>query len=687
MTKLVEPSPAPPLIESDGLPLRFGDVDRLDLVFAAILAFAVVLLASILIVAAPIGDHLFPSGGFHFFPSVMHLIYRKPAEQTRYLLAIAFVLALGLALILARAPRTLMATSAGRSGIRIASIFCQISVVGVAVWGWWAQFHYTDGEPPTTHFSNGNLVAACLIAGGVLMLVRMRPGLLDERPFVARSLRSWMWLALAALITICWLLPSFFREQNLSAASLSVTYHLQFTFDDFVAVVDGRTPLVNYAEQYASLLPFAVWPAFRVAGAQVGTFTAMMCLFSLVSLLSIERVFALVFRSERLALVLYVPFLATSLFFILRSGSQLFSWASYYAVFPMRYAGPYVLLWLCVRHLRGLRPGKPVVVFAFAGLVVLNNIEFGLPAYLALVIAMLVSEKPDMARLASLIKDAAIGLVSAMAIVAVLTLAVVGKLPDLALLTLYSRVFGEGGFGLLHTPIAGLYLIVDMTLAAAVIVAAVRCRLGAGDGAYTAALAYSGVFGLGAGNYYMGRTHPGGLVVLFSVWALSVILLGLLALRTVATSRARPKASALLPVVSVSILLGLVATAVAQFPAPWTQLRRITTMEPAPQPYNISAAVAFVRSTTVPGEPIVLLAPLGHLIALDAKVKNVSMYSSQEDIVTYEQLDEELAALRDAGGTRFYVVAGTFPEVDEKLVSDRFSPTVNAASGITEWRR
>lgn len=466
-----------------------------------------------------------------------------------------------------------------------------------------------------------------------------------------------------------------------------MTYHLQFTLDDFVAIVDGRTPLVNYAEQYASLMPFLVWPAFRIAGTQVGIFTGMMCLFSLFSLLAVERVFALITRSERLALALYVPFLATSLFFILRSGSQLFSWASYYAVFPMRYAGPYLLLWLCVRHLKGLRPRSPIVVFGFAGLVVLNNIEFGLPAYLAIIIAMLLSSKLDIGLVARMIKGAVVGLLGAMAAVAVLTLALSGKLPDIGLLTLYSRIFGEGGFGLLHTPVAGLYFIVDMTFAAAVIVAALRCRLNVDDGAYTAALAYSGVFGLGAGNYYMGRTTPGGLVVLFSIWALSVILLGLLALRSVASWRSRPGMSQLLPVAGALILMGLVTTSIAQFPAPWTQLRRIATTERPPAPYNLSAAAAFVRRTTAPGEPIVLLAPLGHLIALDAKVDNVSMYSSQEDIITYEQLSEELDALRDARGTRFYVVNGAFPEITYTLTHDGFSPTVDAASGITEWQR
>jgi len=662
-------------------------VDRDDVVLAGAFVTAIALVASMLILASPLGDFLLPTGGFRFFPSVLHLVDRKPAEQMRYLLAVAFVLGLGLVFACVQVPRALTATQAGRTGLRLASVGGSLAILGVAVWGWWAQFHYTDGEPPTTHFSNRNLVAAIVIAGVLALFVRLRPRWLDPRSLLSPSPRSWIWVAIATLLTLCWLLPSVFREQNLASASLSVTYHLQFTFDDFVALVNGRTPLVNYVEQYASLLPFIVWPALRIGGTQVGTFTATMCLFSLFSLIAVERVFALITRNERLALALYVPFLATSLFFVLRSGEQLFSWASYYAVFPMRYFGPYVLLWLCVRHLRGLRPRSSAVVFAFAGLVVLNNIEFGLPSFLAAIVAVVVGAKPEPGRTVHLIKDVAVGVASALAIVAALTLLSSGELPDLGLLTLYSRIFGEGGFGLLHTPVAGLYLIVVMTFAAAILVVAVRFRSGAADGAHTAALAYSGILGLGTGNYYVGRTHPAGLVVLFSVWALSVVLLALLALRVLAARRGRPRAPSLLLLAGPLVSLGLAGTAVAQFPAPWTQLHRIAASAPPPLPYNVSAAVAFLRRTAAPGEPIVLLAPLGHLIALDAGVENVSPYSNQEGVVTYQQLNEVLTALHDARGRRVYAVPA-FPEIAGTLKSDGFSPTIaDPASGITEWQR
>jgi hypothetical protein len=669
-----------------------------ETLLAAAFFTAIGMVVSMLLIAAPLGHHLLPSGGFSFFvgAEVLH----KPAEQMRYLLAITFVIGFGLVVALAKLPRALTATGARRWGIRLAAVGGQFTIVGVAVWSWQAQFHWADGEPATVHLGNGDLIAAVVIASALGLLVRLRPRWLDPCIVTTNRRSGWIWFAVAVLLTVCWLLPSVFREQNLASAGREVTYHLQFTFDDCVAPLNGRAPLVNYAAQYASLLPYIVWPALRLGGALIGTFTVTMCSLSLIGLLAVQRVFALITRNERLALVLYVPFLATSLFFILRNGSHLFSWADYYAVFPMRYVGPYILLWLCARYLRGMYPRSAIAVFTFGGLVILNNVEFGLPAFAGAVAAIMVGDGSRSVRVMGLIKDTALGLAGAIAIVSTLTVLLADKLPSLRLLTMYSRLFGQGGYGLMHTPVAGLYLLVAMTFAAAIVVAATRYRRRVANVAYTGALAYSGVFGLGALNYYMGRTHPAGLTVLFSVWALSVVLLALLALRVLAARRVQVGIFSLPLLAGALVLLGLVSTAVTQFPAPWTQIQRIETSERPPTPYDISAAVAFLRRTAKPHEPVVVFAPLGHVIALTADVEDVSVYSHPDGVVTYQQLTDLLTSLRDSGGTRFYVTDSmlpntmfpgshsTFPEVLRTLASNGFTPrTQDPASGITEWRR
>ncbi len=130
-------------------------------------------------------------------------------------------------------------------------------------------------------------------------------------------------------------------------------------------------------------------------------------------------------------------------------------------------------------------------------------------------------------------------------------------------------------------------MLVDMTFGASVLVAALRYRDRATDNTFTAALFYSGILGFGAGNYYMGRTHPAGLVVLFSIWALCVALLALLALRALAANRVSTRLSSLVLVGGVLISLGVASTSIAQFPMPWTELRRIAASSPLPAPYDI----------------------------------------------------------------------------------------------------
>ena len=659
--------------------------------WAAALGFSVVLVVAMLLIGRPLGRLLVPTGGVHFFASALPEVHPKPTQEARYLLAVIFALGLGLLVARGRVPRAMSDNGPAREWLRGAGIAARLTLLVVVAWVWQSQFRGLSGKFPETHFSYGNLVVASVLAIAVALLARRRPGW-----FAPRAWRGGPapWIVLATLLTACWLLPNIFREQNLASALVEVTYHLQFTFDDFVAQLNGLTALVNYNAQYASLLPFVVSPVLAVAGTTIGAFTMIMCALTLCSLLAVERAFAHVTRNELLAFGLYVPFLAASLFTVVHHGPERYDFADYFAVFPLRYFGPYVLLWLCVRHLRGLRPRSASTLFFFASPVLLNNLEFGLPALAATVAACAAaseSGKPVLRRLAG---SVALGLLGALILVSVLTLLRAGQLPELDRLTRYSRVFAGAGFSLLPTPLDGLQLIVFATFVAALLAAALRYRRRDDNRSLTGALAYSGVFGLGAAAYYMGRSHPVVLVALFSAWALSGALLSLLALRVLTQRpsrsgahgrRARIRLQA--PAVAlIAATFGLAATAVAQVPAPWAQLKRIAKSAPAPAPFNLSPAVAFVRTTTAHGEAVVLLAPLGHQIARAAGVRNVSPYSSSSDIVSYGQLAEVLDALRKSHGRRVYVSnAYTAPEIPRVLALDGFRPVAGPGTGLTEW--
>jgi hypothetical protein len=74
---------------------------------------------------------------------------------------------------------------------------------------------------------------------------------------------------------------------------------------------------------------------------------------------------------------------------------------------------------------------------------------------------------------------------------------------------------------------------------------------------------------------------------------------------------------------------------------------RIRADAPVPALYDLTSPVATVRASTRPGKAVAILAPLGHQIALDASVENVSPYRSAGDILSYEQMDKELNVLRE----------------------------------------
>jgi hypothetical protein len=661
-----------------------------DAVWAAALAFAAALVVAMLVLARPLGHLLIPTGGFRLFASSVPQAYPKPTQETRYALAVLFSAGLALLIARGRIPRGLASEGIARTSLRTAAIAGHLTVVGFVAWTWQSQFRGLSGEFPETHFSYDNLAIALLIAATLALLTQLRPRWLSARVWPGGPAP---WIALTALLTACWLLPDIFRAQNLAPALIEVTYHLEFTFDDFVAQLNGLTALVNYNAQYASLLPFAVSPVLALGGTTIGAFTSIMCALTLFSLLAIERALAHVTRNELVAFLLYVPILAASLFTVVHVGPQRYDFADYFAVFPLRYFGPYVLFWLCVRHLRGLSPRRGSTLFLFAGLVLLNNVEFGLPALAAAVVGCAAAGEfaQPLRRLA---RSVVLGLLGALALVSLLTLLQAGQLPELGGLTLYARLFGATGLTLLPTSLDGFQLIIFITFAAALAVAGRRYRRRADDRVLTGALAYSGVFGLGAGSYYMGRSHPVVLVALFSVWALCGALLSLLSLRELARRPVRIAAltrkSAWAQVRLIALIaatLGLAATAIAQVPAPWTQVTRIATTARPPVPYNIGQAVSFVRGAARRGEALVLLAPLGHQIARDAGVKNVSPYSSSADILTYNQLSEVLDALRRNHGTRFFVGEYTAPEIPKVLSTEGFRAVAGPGTGLTEWIR
>jgi hypothetical protein len=236
---------------------------------------------------------------------------------------------------------------------------------------------------------------------------------------------------------------------------------------------------------------------------------------------------------------------------------------------------------------------------------------------------------------------------------------------------------------MLPMPTLGFHLVLYATFAAALVAATVRALRGAEQRALTALLAWSAVCGLGASSYFAGRSHPEVLISLFSAWALSLSLLGIVVVRALAARDGRRPA-----VAEVAVLLGLAlaACSLAQTPAPWTQLARIGRAGPPNSPIQRFDARRFVAEAgAAPGERVLILIPMGHKIGYELGLVNVAPYVSMISMPAVEQLDEALEALRREGGGRVFAYLGQTTPEQQQMIQDAGFARIRGTDDYAEY--
>ncbi|HEX7291173.1 MAG TPA: hypothetical protein VF250_08615 [Conexibacter sp.] len=640
-------------VQDAGAVRRVHALDSDQIAWLAALPCALLTLLVVALLGPPLGHAFFEPGAATFWPGVPRRV--EPVEHSRYVLALLGPAALAAAVLLGarRAPH------ARDRAVRVAVPGAQLALLAFVALCVLAQndvlLDVTDRRwQQARYFTVPTLAFAVLAAALAPLLLRRRrlaaavASLVRETP--ARRLGA---LALAGLFTALWLLTAVTTDASIAVTNVDVGIHVLWSLAEPFAILDGRTPLVDFHAQYGQLIPYGAAAAMALFGATLGVYTIAMATASGLALLAVYALLRRVVRSSLLALALYAPFVATG--FFMKSGppDDRFGPANLFPLWPIRYGGPYVLAWLLVRHVDGAAPRRPWPLFLAAGLVLLNNPDFGLPALAALAVALALARPPRSRRaLGRLLAEAAGGLLAATALVALLTLVRSGSLPRFGAALEFSRLYGVDGWALLPMPTGlGVHLVVYLTFAAAIAAAAVRRARREPGTALTAALAWSGTFGLCAGTYFAGRSHPSVLIDLFSPWALALVLLTVVAARALAARGWRRPAPAELAVL---VGFGLLVCSLAQTPAPWAQLARIGERGPAPV-FEQRDAAAFVAQRTRPHEPVAILIPLGHRIAYDTGRVNVSPYASMESMPTRQQLDRTIAALRDAGGDKLFV--------------------------------
>ena len=619
---------------------RGGTPEAGEVVWLAALPCALLTLAVLIVLGPPIGNAFLSPGSDVFWPETT--VMPEPVEHARYLVALLGPLLLAAVVLTAgRWPARPSAETVGAARVATQAVVLAVLCIGVL-----AQNDAWDLLPPgdLTIVEPRRLAAAAILSS--LVLVTMRRESFAARIGQAARNRSRALRvacgATAVALTAIWLLTAVHTDDTLGdMIGLNL---VPWTMNEAYAVLDGRTPLVDFHAAYAQLLPYASAAAMALLDRATTTeWTLVMASLSGLALLAVYGILRRVAGGPLPALLLYVPFLAAGFATLDQAGSYRWSPASIFSLWPLRYAGPYLLAWLTIRHLEGAAPRRRWLLLGAGGLVAINNPEFGLGALAGTVAALLCARPP--ASWGAAIRLAAVaagGVLAAAGLVSLLTLARAGELPDLTLLFEFSRLFGTGGWVLLPMPTIGLHIAMYLTFAAALVLAVVRAKRGDAHAPLTGMLAWSGVFGLLGGSYYVGRSNSLGLVSLLSPWVLTLALLLVATVRELSARDWRRPAP-----LQVAVLLGFAFAAgfVTQLPDPGAQAQRLADGGADPV-FATPAIERFVDGRTDPGERVALLVPLGHRIAYDLGLDNVAPYSSVESMPTEQQVADTIASLR-----------------------------------------
>jgi hypothetical protein len=630
-----------------------------DAAWLAAIPCAVVLVAALLLLGPPLSDALqAATPRIVLLPGDRDTLAPEPREAASYVIAVGGVAVLALAILVVHAARPRL-TPAVRS---IAALGAQLLVVAFVI-ACFIGRHAAAWTFP--YFSATTLAVAAALAVGLALLAGRSASTRRPRPRLASRARAWnvLMLAAASVAAAVWLLPGVNTEDSITWSAFH--YDTGFPFDETFAVLNGLTPLADFNAQYASLLPYLIALPMLAFGKTMLVFTIAMCALSALAFVAIYDVLRRAARSATIGLALFLPTLATTLFDPYGVRGLHFTAGAYFGMMPLRYAGPYALAWLLARRLEPSRRARTWPLFAAAGLVWLNNFDFGLAALGATAAALLVTSVRDRRDLARLAASLAIGVLFAIALVAVLTLVRAGSLPDMGAATRYSRLYGLAGYSAAPMPaVLGVPLVIYLTYAAAIGTSVVRAIDGAPNRVLTGLLAWSGVFGLGAGSYYVARSVAPVMPFVFSAWALTLALLAVAVRETMAMRRSwRPS----LPALAVLFGLGLSVCSIAQVPDPWREVASIqapppgSDLEPSlwsPPPPQGSEIRRFIASTleghgrfvSHAGAPVGLFPITGHRIADAYDVVDVVPFTGAESMHTVGELEAALDRLRDAGG-------------------------------------
>jgi hypothetical protein len=368
-------------------------LDSAQVAWLAALPCALLTVLAVALLGAPVGHAFFAPGSETFWPKVPVRV--EPVEHARYVLALLGPAALVAAVVIgARRPLRLSDAVA-----RAAVLSAQLVLLAFVVLCFLAQRDVVLGTSHPAwqradYFTLPTLVVGALVPALALLLMRRgsiaahAASLLRETP--ARRFGA---LALALLFLAAWVLSAVTTDGSIATTNVDVGIHLLWSLAEPFAILNGHTPLATSTPSTASSCRTSQPPRWRSSAARSASSASRWrsaCahadrrLRAAAAARPFVRARAAAVGAVRRDRLLHEDRTARR---PLRPRQPLQLW-------PIRYGGPYVLAWLLVRHVDRAAPRRAWLLFLFAGLTVVNNPDFGLPALAALVVALALASPP-----------------------------------------------------------------------------------------------------------------------------------------------------------------------------------------------------------------------------------------------------------------------------------------------------
>jgi hypothetical protein len=129
---------------------------------------------------------------------------------------------------------------------------------------------------------------------------------------------------------------------------------------------------------------------------------------------------------------------------------------------------------------------------------------------------------------------------------------------------------------------------------------------------------------------------------------------------------------------------GVLVCSLAQMPTPWSQVSRLQNTDI--HIYGHPVGETFIDAHTDPGEAVAILTPLGHRVAYNAGITDVTPYTGGNSMPTVDQFEEMLRDLRAAGGRKVFLsVPQEVVELPEALVKRGYTERAREPFGMTEF--